>query len=210
MMRRGRFFIFGMVIGGVAVALLTPKTGKEMQKCLIKKADGLYEKLKNVELNDAKEFLSSKLDDSVESIKNFDWEESKTKVSEKFQELTEKMNDIYDQIGDSLNPIAVDNSEEDLTAENEVIVAEGNVPDNAVKVPLKEIATLVSYRNNGDDSLEVESDEQNNIEDNVGASAIKGALKEIEPIVNSIEGSSNEKNTTIDAVIENINSKYMD
>jgi len=93
-MKKTNIFILGSLLGAAASLLLTPKTGKEIQKDLLKKVDELQMRLKDFELSDAKQMFTGALDEVKASINNFDWEASKSELESKFNEIKDKLNDI--------------------------------------------------------------------------------------------------------------------
>ena len=97
-MKKSCAFVTGVVVGAVACALLTPKTGRDLQDELIKKANELQKKAQDFELKDTKELIQGKLDETKKMIQHFDWKESKKKVEKKFEEVTERLNEIKAQL----------------------------------------------------------------------------------------------------------------
>jgi len=100
-------FLTGIVVGAVVTALVTPKTGREMQDELIKKANELQKKLKDFDIKDVnladtladtKDMLKEKLDDAKHAIEDFDWDKSRQKVQEKFDDVAERLSEIKRQI----------------------------------------------------------------------------------------------------------------
>ena len=109
-------FLTGIVVGAVVTALVTPKTGKEMQDELIRKANVLQQKLKDFDIKDVnlantKEVLKEKLDDAKHAIEDFDWAESKQKVQEKFDDVAERLSEIKRQIAEGHEVVAADADE---------------------------------------------------------------------------------------------------
>ena len=102
-MKKGLAFLVGLTIGAVVTALVTPKTGKELQDDLVKKANEVGKKIKEFDIKDinfadTKEALKCKLDDAKKAIEDFDWSESKEKVQKKFEEVTERLSEIKCQL----------------------------------------------------------------------------------------------------------------
>jgi len=102
-MKKGLAFLVGLTVGAVVTALVTPKTGKEFQDDLVKKAGEVGKKIKEFEIKDinladTKEALKCKLDEAKKAIEEFDWTESKEKVQKKFEEITERLTEIKAQI----------------------------------------------------------------------------------------------------------------
>lgn len=93
-MKKRNVFVLGAVLGAAAVAFLTPKSGKEMQKELLKKADDIQTKIKDVEVEDVKEAFVHKLDEIKDLINNFDWESSKADLETKVNDVKAKLNDM--------------------------------------------------------------------------------------------------------------------
>ena len=49
-MKKRNVFVLGAFLGAAAVALLTPKSGKEMQKELLQKVDDVQTKIKDLDI----------------------------------------------------------------------------------------------------------------------------------------------------------------
>ena len=116
MMKKCCAFLTGIAIGAVVTALLTPKTGKEMQDELIKKVNDLQKKVREFDLKDVnwseaiedtKCALKEKLDDAKHAIEDFDWTESKQKVQEKFDDVAGRLNEIKRQLAYEHDEVAV-------------------------------------------------------------------------------------------------------
>ena len=104
-MKKCRAFLTGIALGAIVAALVTPKTGKELQEELIVKASELNKKIKDFDIKDitfedAKCAIKEKLDDAKQAIEEFDWNETKHKVQEKFDEVTERLAEVKRQITD--------------------------------------------------------------------------------------------------------------
>lgn len=97
-------FLTGIVVGVVVTALVTPKTGKEMQDELINKVNVLQRKIKEVNwseaIEDTKCALKEKLDDAKHAIEEFNWDDSKQKVQEKFDDVAERLSEIKRQLAE--------------------------------------------------------------------------------------------------------------
>jgi len=102
-------FLTGIVVGVVITALVTPKTGKEMQDELINKVNVLQRKIKEFDLKevnwseaieDTKCALKEKLDDAKHAIEEFNWDDSKQKVQEKFDDVAERLSEIKRQLAE--------------------------------------------------------------------------------------------------------------
>lgn len=100
-------FLAGMIVGAAVAAVLTPKTGRDLQDELIEKANKLQKKVKdfdlkecvsNIELDLSKETLQMKLEEAKQAVEDFDWDHSKEKVAKKFDEVTERLNEIKEQL----------------------------------------------------------------------------------------------------------------
>lgn len=107
MMKKCCAFLTGIAIGAVVTALITPKTGKELQDDLIKSVAGMQKKMKDFDikdysLNETKDLLKAKLDEAKKAIDNFDWNESKEKVGKKFEEINERLVEIKGQLADAV------------------------------------------------------------------------------------------------------------
>jgi len=108
-------FLTGIVVGAVVTALVTPKTGKEMQDELIKKVNTLQKKVKEFDIKevnwseaieDTKCAIKGKLDDAKHAIEEFDWDTSKQKVQEKFDDVAERLNEIKRQLAEGHEAVA--------------------------------------------------------------------------------------------------------
>jgi len=98
-------FLAGMIVGAVVAAVLTPKTGRDLQDELISHVNKLQKKVKDFDVKECvsnidltKEALQEKLDEAKKAIEDFDWAHSKEKVSKKFDEVTERLNEIKAQL----------------------------------------------------------------------------------------------------------------
>ena len=98
-------FLAGVIVGAVATAILTPKTGREFQDELIDHVNKLQKKVKDFDVKECvsnieitKEALQEKLEEAKKAIEDFDWHESKEKVGKKFDEVTERLNEIKAQL----------------------------------------------------------------------------------------------------------------
>lgn len=110
-MKKCCVFLTGLAVGVVITALLTPKTGKDLQNDLIKKANDVQRKIKAFDIKDmnlkqTKEALKEKLDDVKKTIEAFNWAESKEKVQKKFEEVTERLSEIKSQLTEKLEDVA--------------------------------------------------------------------------------------------------------
>lgn len=110
MMKKCCAFLTGIAIGAVVTALITPKTGKELQEDLIKKANEMQKKIKDFDIkdlsfNETKEALKQKIEDAKKMIDEFNWEDSKEKVQKKFDEMSERLMEIKEQLTEAKEEI---------------------------------------------------------------------------------------------------------
>lgn len=98
-------FLTGVAVGAVLTALLTPKTGRDLQDELIEHVNKLQRKIKDFdfktcisEVEITKASLQEKIEEAKKAIEEFDWARSKEKVGKKFDEVTERLNEIKAQL----------------------------------------------------------------------------------------------------------------
>ncbi|MDF2699704.1 MAG: hypothetical protein K0Q49_1260 [Haloplasmataceae bacterium] len=89
-------FIKGAVVGGLAVALLTPKTGEEMRKIATQKLDELTEKAKNINVEEVRNSIF----DKIEELRNYVKTSSKDEI---INRIFEEIKNLYDKIKDYLS-----------------------------------------------------------------------------------------------------------
>ena len=142
-MKKRNVFVLGALLGAAAVALLTPKSGKEMQKELLQKVDDVQTKIKDLEVEDVKEAFVTKLDEIKELINNFDWELSKADLEEKVNDVKAKLNEMVQRLDEAKETLK-DQAElvQDDLEENFTIVIDA-VKDNA-KDLVDGVKTVVS------------------------------------------------------------------
>lgn len=130
-MKKRNVFVLGALLGAAAVALLTPKSGKEMQNELLQKVDDLQTKIKDLEVEDVKEAFVTKLDEIKELINNFDWELSKADLEVKVNDVKAKLNEMVQRLDEAKETLK-DQAElvQDDLEENFTIVIDA-VKDNA-------------------------------------------------------------------------------
>ncbi len=82
-----------ILLGGVAVALLTPKTGKELRNDSKKAVENLVEDIKNLSAEDMKRIFGEKVDLVKSYVTNLDFSKMKDTITEvilnKKDEITE-------------------------------------------------------------------------------------------------------------------------
>lgn len=130
-MKKRNVFVLGALLGAAAVALLTPKSGKEMQNELLQKVDDIQTKIKDLEVEDVKEAFVTKLDEIKELINNFDWELSKADLEVKVNDVKAKLNEMVQRLDEAKETLK-DQAElvQDDLEENFTIVIDA-VKDNA-------------------------------------------------------------------------------
>ncbi|HEY8364407.1 MAG TPA: YtxH domain-containing protein [Haloplasmataceae bacterium] len=84
-------FIKGVIVGGLAVAFLTPKTGDEMRKVAMDKLDELKEKAKNINVEDVRNSIFNKIDE----LKNYLTTSSKDEI---INRIFEEIKHLYDKV----------------------------------------------------------------------------------------------------------------
>ncbi|ERJ13629.1 YtxH domain-containing protein [Haloplasma contractile] len=94
-------FVKGAVVGGLAVALLTPKTGKEVREIALKKLDELSEKAKEIEFDDVREGIFNKIEELKEYVKTGNKEDIINKVFEEIKDLYEKIKHYLTDVSES-------------------------------------------------------------------------------------------------------------
>ena len=143
LMKKRNVFVLGALLGAAAVALLTPKSGKEMQNELLQKVDDIQTKIKDLEVEDVKEAFVTKLDEIKELINNFDWELSKADLEVKVNDVKAKLNEMVQRLDEAKETLK-DQAElvQDDLEENFTIVIDA-VKDNA-KDLVDGVKTVVS------------------------------------------------------------------
>ena len=104
-MKKRNVFVLGALMGAAAVALLTPKSGKEMQKELLNKVDEIQNKIKDIEIEDVKQSFTAKLDEIKDLVNNFDWESSKAELESKVNDVKEKLNDMLVRVEEAKDTV---------------------------------------------------------------------------------------------------------
>ena len=142
-MKKRNVFVLGALLGAAAVALLTPKSGKEMQNELLQKVDDIQTKIKDLEVEDVKEAFVTKLDEIKELFNNFDWELSKADLEVKVNDVKAKLNEMVQRLDEAKETLK-DQAElvQDDLEENFTIVIDA-VKDNA-KDLVDGVKTVVS------------------------------------------------------------------
>lgn len=142
-MKKRNVFVLGALLGAAAVALLTPKSGKEMQNELLQKVDDIQTKIKDLEVEDVKEAFVTKLDEIKELVNNFDWELSKADLEVKVNDVKAKLNEMVQRLDEAKETLK-DQAElvQDDLEENFTIVIDA-VKDNA-KDLVDGVKTVVS------------------------------------------------------------------
>ena len=130
-MKKRNVFVLGALLGAAAVALLTPKSGKEMQNELLQKVDDIQTKIKDLEVEDVKEAFVTKLDEIKELVNNFDWELSKADLEVKVNDVKAKLNEMVQRLDEAKETLK-DQAElvQDDLEENFTIVIDA-LKDNA-------------------------------------------------------------------------------
>lgn len=100
-------FVKGAVLGGLVVAFLTPKTGKEMREIAVKKLDELKDKANNIDMDDVRSSVFSKIEELKEMVQNSNSEDIMKRVFEEIQKLYDKtknfLTDTVEKTKDQIN-----------------------------------------------------------------------------------------------------------
>lgn len=137
-MKKRNVFALGALLGAAAVALLTPKSGKEMQKDLLKKVDELQTKIKEIEVEDVKQSFVDKLEEVKELVNNFDWEASKSELENKVNDLKSKLNDMLERVEEAKEQV-----QEEAVQLGEEIEDDFTIVIDTVKEATKDVADAV-------------------------------------------------------------------
>ena len=84
-------FIKGAIVGGLAVAFLTPKTGEEMRKVAMEKLDELKDKAKNIKIEDVRDGIFNKIDELKNYLSTSRKNEILTRIFDEIKYLYEKV-----------------------------------------------------------------------------------------------------------------------
>ncbi|QVK19489.1 YtxH domain-containing protein [Mycoplasmatota bacterium] len=84
-------FIKGAVVGGLAVAFLTPKTGEDMRKVAMEKLDELAEKAKGINAEEVRDGIFNK----IEELKTYITTSSKDEI---LNRIFEEIKNLYDKV----------------------------------------------------------------------------------------------------------------
>ncbi len=84
-------FIKGAIVGGLAVAFLTPKTGEEMRKVAMEKLDELKDKAKNIKIEDVRDGIFNKIDELKNYLSTSSKDEILTRIFDEIKYLYEKV-----------------------------------------------------------------------------------------------------------------------
>ena len=80
-------FLKGAIVGGLAVAFLTPKTGEEMRKVTSEKLDELKEKATTITVDDVREQILHKMDDLKQFVQSSSKEEIVDRIFDEMKRL---------------------------------------------------------------------------------------------------------------------------
>lgn len=97
-MKKRTIFALGAFIGGAAALLLTPKSGKELQRDLLNRVDELQQKVKEFDQESFKEQCKAQLEEIKASINEFDWNHSLQQIDEKVSQVTTRLQNLKDVI----------------------------------------------------------------------------------------------------------------
>ncbi len=84
-------FIKGAVVGGLVVALLTPKTGEDMRKVAMTKLDELADKAKHINVEEVRDSVFNK----IEELKNYITTSSKDEI---LSRIFDEIKNLYDKV----------------------------------------------------------------------------------------------------------------
>ena len=91
MKKRTIIFTLVAAVAAIGATLFIIKKGPELKKELIGKVDQLKEKIKDIEVSDVKDAISTKLTEIKADIQAFDWEKPKAEVEKKFYEFKKQI-----------------------------------------------------------------------------------------------------------------------
>ena len=85
-------------VGAIATTIFVIKKGPQLKRDLLNKVDHLKEKIKDIEVSDVKDAISSKLLEIKENIQDFDWNKPKKEVENKFHEIRNQLKSVKKHI----------------------------------------------------------------------------------------------------------------
>ena len=83
----------GTIIGATAGVLLAPKSGKETRKDIVKKAKKITNKVKTLEIEDIKTYITEKVAEIEKYLKNLEKEKDAKRKITKIQKEVKKLGD---------------------------------------------------------------------------------------------------------------------
>ncbi len=105
-------FALGATLGAVAGILLAPKSGKESRKALVKKANELIDKAKEIDVKEVKENIEKKANEIINELKDLDKEKVGVIAKKKAKDLLKSAEDLAQYAKDKATPVVSDAAEQ--------------------------------------------------------------------------------------------------
>lgn len=98
----------GAAVGAGLGILFAPKSGKETRTELKNKMDDLRKKVKEIDMEDVKDYVEEKINNIEESLKALDKETVKKMAKEKAKEIEKSCKDLMKYVKDKGEPMLLD------------------------------------------------------------------------------------------------------
>lgn len=85
-------------VATVGAAIFVVKKGPQLKEDLLKKVDSLKNKVKDLEVSEVQDAISSKLAEIKNDIKEFDWDKPQEEVKKKFYEFKKQIRSVKKHI----------------------------------------------------------------------------------------------------------------
>ncbi|MGL4337801.1 MAG: YtxH domain-containing protein [Turicibacter sp.] len=144
-MKKRNVFLLGALLGAGAVALLTPKSGKDMQNDIMKTVDDVQAKIKDLDVDEVKEQFLNKLDEVKSLVSEFDWEASKAELDYKVNDVKQKLNEMLERVEEAKASIEdqaltlEEDLEEDFTIVIDTVKDSAKEAINTVKAATEDV-----------------------------------------------------------------------